>query len=503
MSRIPTWLALGVVCVMTTTAAAEQSTSTSPTPGQGTAQTGRRTYVETPVEAFSTPTPHAISQTLYLERCKGGCTINKGTSNDARTNTSTIPTQPGAHSVTEYQNAAGQTGTAADTEWNAVVTCMKEVYSPYNVTVTDVKPTTGVSYHLALIAGNPGDIGLGNDILGIAPLAGDCSPQDNVISFSFANHHSAQDPQRVFNLCWTAAQESAHAFGLDHEFAFQDGSSSCRDPMTYRSDCGGQRFYRNEVATCGEFEARPCKCGGTQNSHLKIQAVFGPGMAITGNPTSNVTLPLPNTTLGAVVAAQAGSKRGIARVELFLNGFKWAEGKGAAFGANGQANPSTYTITVPNNVPNSIIDVQVRAFDDLGAFTDSAKVTVTKGAACTSADACAKGQKCEGGRGFWDQPAGEIGDACTYGQFCKSLLCDGTVEEQICTKECIPGVTDSCPENLECVMRSPGKGVCFFGADDSGCCSVNHESNGWMPGAFGALLFGVFVVLRPRRRAGR
>jgi hypothetical protein len=227
------------------------------------------------------------------------------------------------------------------------------------------------------------------------------------------------------------------------------------------------------------------------------------GTPITGTPTVNVTLPLANSTLGAVVAGQAGSKRGVSRLELYLNGFKWAEAKGAAFGANGQANPSPFTITVPQNVPNSIIDVHVRAYDDLGGFTDSAKVTVTKGAACTSGDTCAKGQKCEGGRCFWDPPAGEIGDACTFGQFCKSLMCDGTADQQICTQECIPGVMDSCPDDLDCVERSPGKGVCFFGGDDGGCCSANRESTAWMPGAFAALLFGVLVIRRPRRRAGR
>jgi hypothetical protein len=40
--------------------------------------------------------------------------------------------------VGEFTNDQGQTGAAADDEWNQVMQCMKEVYSPYQVTITDV-----------------------------------------------------------------------------------------------------------------------------------------------------------------------------------------------------------------------------------------------------------------------------------------------------------------------------------------------------------------------------
>ena len=35
------------------------------------------------------------------------------------------------------------------------------------------------------------------------------------------------------NICWTAAQETAHALGLDHEYVFADGTSACSDPMKF------------------------------------------------------------------------------------------------------------------------------------------------------------------------------------------------------------------------------------------------------------------------------
>lgn len=497
----PTWVAFIAALCVSTIAAAEQNTSTTEPASDKPAVTGKRISIQTPVDQF---VPHAvISQTLYLERCKGGCTVQKGSVNDARTMTSSIVgTCPsGGCRISEYINNAGESGAAADAEWAALVQCMKEVYSPFDVNVTDVKPPAGSSAHVAIVAGIPQEAGFSGDILGVAPVARDCSPQDNVISFSFANAHQPGST-RVFDLCHTVAQESAHAFGLDHAFEFLDGRSTCNDPMTYRFDCGGQRFFRNESAKCGEYEERDCQCGSTQNSHSKLLAVFGAGTPLTAPPTVTVTLPASSGgTLGAVVGARAKSQRGISKVELLLNGYKWAEAKGAAFGQNGQPE-TTYSIMVPGNVPNSIVDVVVRAYDDLGTFTDSQVVTVTKGAPCTSADTCATGQKCEAGKCFWVPPAGELGDECSYPQFCKSGLCQGTAELQVCTQPCIPDVQDSCPNDLTCAKTGVGQGICFPGeAEGGGCCSVGDDSSApWVHAAAAFLVLGLLVSSRRRRK---
>jgi hypothetical protein len=459
---------------------------------------GRRLAVDTPLERYATPNAQ-VSRTLYLERCRGGCQIHKG-DNDARTNTSSIPLVQNAV-VGEFANSARQTGAAADAEWGQIVQCMKEVYSPYNVVVTDVKPTPGSSYHEALVAGLPGDIGDNNDILGLAPLANDCSAIDNVISFSFANRHPPTG--YVLNVCWTAAQESAHAFGLDHEYsflaAFAGRDSACEDPMTYRTDCGGEKFFRNQAAKCGETAARSCRCGTSQNSHQKLISVFGAGTPITGAPSVVLTAPMASSgTLGPVVSAQAGAKRGIARVEVFFNGFKWVETPGARFEVDGQPDPSTYNLLVPSALPDSIVDVEVVAYDDLNAATASPMVTVTKGGPCATAATCAIGQKCEAGKCFWDPPPGELGDSCTYPQFCKTGICRGTKEQLICTQACIPGVADACPVDFACVSVSATDGVCFF-ASNAGCCSVDRSEQGWLVhGGIAAALLG--LVMRRRRR---
>jgi MYXO-CTERM domain-containing protein len=357
---------------------------------------------------------------------------------------------------------------------------------------------------MAVIAGKPGNIGLGNDILGIAPLAGDCSPQDNVISFSFANHHG--NNERVNNLCWTAAQETAHALGLDHEYMFSDGQSACNDPMTYRFDCGGQKFFRNKAASCGENEVRQCRCGGSQNSHLKIKAVFGEGTSLIPAPTLQVNSPTNGSAVTAmqIVAAQAGSKRGVNKVELWLNNYKWTEAKGAPFLANGQTIPSDYVLRFPATVPAGVIDIVVKAYDDLHLGTTAPTITVTKGMPCSAATDCNKngiqGQKCEAGKCFWDPPTGKLGDACDYAQFCETGICTPTNEGGFCSQDCVVGIDGACPNGFTCQPTGGANGQCIPEDPGGGCCSVGNDTGAvWMHFGVSALVLG-FVVRRRRKR---
>jgi hypothetical protein len=455
------------------------------------AERGQRITIDTPADL--TVAPHApISPVIYLERCRGGCTVTKSTTNDAQAGLTILPQTPGVHPVTEFLSSDGMPGAAADAEWNALVACVKEVYSPYAVEVTDVKPTSG-TYHMAIVAGFPSELGFGEDILGVAPLSPSCQALDNVMSFSFANAHGPT--LRVNNLCWTAAQESAHAFGLDHTIKFLDGTSTCNDPMTYQIDCGGTRFFRNAPAKCGEFNERACRCGTTQNSHKKLIDTFGIGTPTYGNPSA--AFMAGNDPLSGLVMALAGSRRGVTKVELLVNGFPWASAKGADFALGGQPNPAPYSLVWPPTLPDGISDFAIRAHDDLGAFTDSPPITRTKGAPCTSADTCAQGQRCDAGRCLWDPPTLEVGDACDYAQECKSLSCVGT-DPKICSQECNPDEDENtCPAGLSCSELGPGTGVCFP-ESGGGCCSASRGTP-WAGIASSALVL-VLVMRRRRRR---
>lgn len=456
----------------------------------------RRIAVETSPDAFTHPAAEP-ALVLFVNRCSGGCIITGGTVNDARNHVSSIP-DPGSYVVEEYKNAAGLTGVAADAEWTAVLDCLKDVYSPYNVMITDVKPAEGIAFNEAIVAGRPEQIGLGPDILGIAPLANDCSAQSNAMSFSFANYHS--NTERVNNICWTASQEGGHTYGLDHQFVFEDGESACSDPTTYRMDCGGRKFFRNRFAQCGEDKVRKCRCSQSQNSHQKLLSVFGAGTVTTDPPTVTMSFPSDSITVAAGwgVRAEAGSERGVNKVELYLNGSRWLVQPGAKFGSRGQLNPAVYMMPVPAAVPDGVIDVYVRALDDLGAEASSATVMVTKGSPCTNASSCLDGQSCDAGRCTYPAPAGELGDSCSYDQYCKSWSCiEATSGDKRCVSDCRTSDTASCPAEFQCLPTGDTEaGVCWP-TDTGGCCSARRDA-GWSHFAFGA---AVLAMLRRKRRS--
>src|SRR5205823_4470359 len=141
---------------------------------------------------------------------------------------------------------------------------------------------------------------------------------------------------------------------------------------------------------------------------------FGPGTSLIPPPTASILLPPANATVSGqfVVDAAAGSRRGVTRTELWLNGYPWASTVGAQFQGNGQPNPSTYQMNAPASVPDSVIDIVIKAYDETGAEGDSPMITVTKGGPCATAATCAAGQKCETGRCFWEAPTGQLGDPC-------------------------------------------------------------------------------------------
>jgi MYXO-CTERM domain-containing protein len=427
-----------------------------------------------------------VPNKIFLNRCVGGCTIRHGTTNDARTHTSIIPAP-----ATNLMSAWAWT----DQEWNDLVQCVKEVYSPFGVTVTDVQPDVSEDYNEGVVAGVPAELGLPDDYGGIAPLAPECQVVDHGLSFSFANAYT-QSVERVHEICWTVAQEVGHTYGLDHEYEFYDRSSACNDPMTYRSDCGGQKFFRDKTAHCGEYTARDCLCGVTQNDHRHLVTFLGTATPITTGAVS-ITSPAANETIGDgyVVHAMASAQRGVATVQLVLNGYVWLEVPGVAFGPTGQP-ASDYALALPADVPDSIIDVQVIEKDDLDIAVTSSTVTVTKGAACVDASTCAKGQQCAAGKCYWDPPAGELGDVCDYPQFCKSGRCDTLDGKSFCTQDCSPDDTTSCPMGLECLASTPDAGMCWP-PSSGGCCSTGRGNPAWH---FGLSALVLAIAIRRRRR---
>jgi hypothetical protein len=274
--------------------------------------------------------------------------------------------------------------------------------------------------------------------------------------------------------------------------------------MTYRFDCGGQKFFRNKAAQCGEMAPRTCTCGGAQNSHVKIRTVFGDGTSLIPAPTCNVTNPGATVNNGAVITTMSGSRRGVAKVELWLNGYKWVEAAGAKFGTDGQPNPSSYSLTFPANIPDGKIDIQVKCYDDLGLETDGNAVTVTKGN-CTDATSCKclKGQQFADGKCFWDAPVGELGAKCEYDQYCKSNTCTTTDSGNYCTTDCIVGSTDGCAMDFECIQTGASTGQCLP-KTTGGCCSATTSGREvWAQIGLGGLILGLIARRKRAKRAKR
>lgn len=388
--------------------------------------------------SFTTARADDVSPIIYLNRCQGGCTIYSGGSN-SHSNTSPIPR--------DGNGTYPMSGFAHDQQvWDDMVQCVREVYAPYGAEITDVEPAPGVDYHEVIVAGHGNEIGWG-EAWGVASNGSvSCEPVDNAISFAFANDH----PPDGEILCVTVAQESGHTWGLDHEF-------SCATPMTYLGACGRQ-YFRNAQIPCGEFAERPCMCSGaTQNSHIRLLTVFGPGQAL---PTPTVTLTNPQGTTVVdefTASASAQATRGLGHAELWLNGYKWAEKPG-----NFRSQSMSHVFTAPPDLPDGVIDVEIRAFDDLEVGYGAATTTVTKGAPCTSADSCLAGQLCGDGKCYWNPPTGAMGEACAYPQFCTSGVCAG----EICTESCTLGVTGDCTEGYRCLDVGGGGPSCQ--PDDGG-----------------------------------
>jgi len=408
--------------------------------------------------------------TLFLDRCVGGCQIIAG-GNDAGTNHSSLPDQN--ITLTEFAYS--------DAVWDAVVACVRDTYEPYGVEVVTTEPTSG-EYNEVKVAGSPDEMDLPATTLGISPMASDCSAQVNWIAFAFANVHGT-DP--VLDLCATAAHEAGHIYGLDHEF-------DCKDPMTYLTGCG-QKWFINEPIQCGEFDGpRACRCSETQNSHVKLTGALGQG---TLPPPPAVTIPYPtdgsSVMTGFSVFGEIDEPRVISRVEFWLNNWPWKT-------IDGERDVAAYSFEAPAEVPDGYIDVEIRAYNDL-EIMGSAGITVLKGAPCTSADTCLDGQFCADGRCTWPEPTGEAGSECAIDADCISRVCADDGDHQLCAERCLVGVDGTCADGYTCLERGDG-GVCWPSdlIDNGGCCDA-----GGSPGSALALGGLVGLLTLRRRRAAR
>lgn len=420
---------------------------------------------------YVTPNPAAVSHVIYLNNCKpSGCQLHPG-NNNATTNTSSIPNS----------NSTVQPFSGSDATWQAVVQCVKQTYADFDVEIVTDRPASG-NYHMAIVAGTPGNVQQGNGVLGVSPFS--CGYIPNAISFTFANL-VAND---VNEICWTVSQETAHSWGLDHKY-------DNRDPMTYLETGPATKRFQNEAGVCGEYNSRQCSCSysgtGTakMNSYAVIMNTFGPNTPDTVPPSVTITFPTEGTQVntGFPVKTTVTDDRTVEKVTFKLDG---AEIK--------TLTDAPYNFSAPTTLGQGRHKVEVTAIDRGGNATTST-VNVQFGTVCTQDSECTNaGEVClEGHCVLGPGTDGGLGTPCAGNADCASGQCADDGSHQYCVETC-DTAANACPGGFACLSTGGGGtgGVCWPSNGDGGGCSTNGD-HGALLLAFG---IGAMLITRKRRR---
>jgi hypothetical protein len=426
------------------------------------------------------------THTIYLNRCVDGCTVAQGSTNAT---TSPVHSSLGHGVLSAFSQG--------DDTWNTVVACMKDVYAPFNVEVTEVDPGEQPHFEI-MIGGMPQQIGLASDLGGVSPFS--CQPYiPNSVVFVFDVW--GNDPEEI---CATAAQEIAHSFSLDH-------ATEPSDPMTYFK-YKGRRHYMNAQIQCGsdcdanhrsplgvactgdDFQFHPCACGGaqTQNDVQVITTLFGDSGATP--PAVTIVEPKVGDTVtnGFTVTADITDDTSVVSADLRVDGVLIQ----SAATARGP-----YAFTGPGALTDGTHTIEVTGYDNLGTPGRS-RVQVIVGPGCKADADCPMdtatciGGRCVAGPGI----PGGLGDACTAQTDCQSWQCANDNGAKYCVESCKPG---QCPANFGCRDDGLGGGVCWPGYDEgfAGCAvTAGHSAEPPLGSIALGLAFAAAAAVRRRRR---
>jgi MYXO-CTERM domain-containing protein len=423
---------------------------------------------------------------IFLNNCKatGGCTVRSGWESSIN-NTSSIIS--GTRNLSAFAHS--------DAVWAAVVQCVRETYAPFNIDVTDVDPGN-VCHWEAIVAGTPQQAGFGSGVAGVSPWTQSCSIIQNSITYTFANLIGPD----VRELCWTAAQETAHSFGLEHEM-------NRNDPMTYLGGStlpGGYKRFQNELSSCGEYQARTCDCqrnrnqNNRQNSVTDLMRIFGPSTPTP--PVITITEPSDGAQVlaGFRVRAMVDDESRLPEISLEING--------AIAQTLTQVNPGPVVFTTEGDLGEGTYQLRVLATDSQGTPGASAPISVVIGPPCLGPADCedqGDGYTCVGGRCVpGDTVDGGLGTSCEDDQDCFSGQCQHSDRGAYCVEVCTPGSSD-CPSGFRC-LDTGGSGICWPAEGGGiGCfdCTASGPQGGvpTLPILLGLILGGLLV--RRRRRA--
>jgi len=451
-----------IVALATATASAEpkQQEIAKPRPWTG--------YIQVP--RASTPTPAGVtsSKIVYVKRCVAGCDVHYDPVDDSRTGASSIAAVGSTHTIGPF--------TQPIEVWNQMMDCVRTTFAPFDIQVTDVRPSDQAAPHfLNIVGGKPnqlrGDIGNAG---GVAPF--DCNEIPNAITYTFDVY--GPNPQQ---LCWTVAQEVAHAFGLEHEFLQ-------KDPMTYLSGDEPKRF-RDVDAPCGELAIfSRCNCKPMpQNSYRHIVGMFGPGVPTP--PDLEIRYPIAGkkTQPGFTAIADAIDEVRIEKVELFVDGNL----------VSTAMTPLKDTFELPTQdfgAGEHMLEVKAT---DVQGVEQAQTMSFVQGPPCTPSSVCEGKDVCVNAICVPgpDVPGG-LGAICSTDTECLSHRCaDGGEEFKHCVDECNMANAASCPSEFSCISAG-ADGVCWP-TPSGGCCDAGASPQGPLLFALG---LGLLVLRRRRAR---
>lgn len=291
----------------------------------------------------------ALSKVIYLN--KTGVTLQPG-NNDSRTNRSTLASQP----------TTIPAWTVSPTIWTATVQCMKDLFAPFDVQVTETDPGTTTPHIEAVFGGSPGQLGMPNGVAGVSPFTTDCSIIENSIVFTFTN----VIPADARLACEIMAQEVAHSYGLDHELL-------ASDPMTYL-DYTGNRTFKNQTASCGEDTTRPCgingsTCRANQNSVQLLTDRLGAKSNDATAPTGSITSPAIGATVppGFNLYVNAADNIAVASAKLYVDGTQ----------SDMQTGAGPFTFATSSTLAEGSHRFKVDVADTAGNVVTTQELTVT------------------------------------------------------------------------------------------------------------------------------
>jgi hypothetical protein len=425
--------------------------------------------------------------------------------------------------------------TAASAQ-QAIVTNFNTFYAPFNVQVVTTRPAAGARYTMCVI-GDYAETLLGSSAgqaAGIAPL--DCGNQmEAEITYAFSssiapNMTGLSLAQSLKSIAVTAAQETAHAFGLNHTNNTTDVMYPQLDPAQNQFVDANMTLINNSSGTCDNATMQDSK----QLLLTNIGASNGtnttgplPTVSFTA-PTSGQSVPLTFTII--VNAAETGGS--IAHVDvsagsqvlftattppyrdtLSTSSVGDVELTATAYDANGNFQTASVDFTLAQNAPAQQLPPCTGPSDCLSTQMCSngqcvAKPNTTTGStgSTTGTTGSTTGSSTTPDGGTINTTGGtsgggilmgiQTGGDCTEDPQCRSGVCDIRPGHKYCTAVCDPTNAGSCPPGLMCVADS-GQNLCQKPHSASGCSTA--------PGSPAETLFGflLMVALVAGLRLGR